>query len=42
MEIFKENNLLGMKENGKVIVEPQYLDLGNFCEGVGVVRVERR
>lgn len=38
MEIFKENNLLGMKENGKVIVEPQYLDLGNFCEGVGVVR----
>lgn len=38
LEIYKENNLLGIKKDGKVFVEPQYLELGNFFERVGVVR----
>lgn len=38
LEIYKENNLFGLRKDGKVIIEPQYLELGNFREGVGVVR----
>ena len=30
--------MLGIKKDGKVFVEPQYLELGNFHEGIGVVR----